>query len=139
MPGVLRIDSETTRNLAQKLRAAGTTLDIALRELEQALTSIGKCWGNSDEVAQQFSQQYLPAEDNIRTGCREMGKVLGELADRVDQSMTGYEHVETTNTYNAGNGNNGINGNGISVNLPDIPSVNVPDAAPVNPSTRGRR
>jgi hypothetical protein len=68
-----------------------------------------------------------------------MGKVLNELADRVDQSMTGYENVETANTYNAGNGNSGNNGNGISVNLPDIPSVNVPDAVPVNPSTRGRR
>jgi uncharacterized protein YukE len=133
MPGILRVDSDTTRALSEKLRSAGSTLDSALRQLAQTLYAIGQCWG-SDAVGHEFSQQYGPGKENLLKGCDELVTVLWDLADRVEQSMTGYEHVETTNTYNAGSPNVP------SVTAPTIPSVPpVPDATPVTPSTRGRR
>jgi WXG100 family type VII secretion target len=69
------------------------------RQLDQALTEAGQCWGD-DDAGQAFAASYAqPAQDTVnRLGALPAG--LADVGDRFTQTADRYEQTENDNAAN---------------------------------------
>jgi len=97
----LVVNQDVLRTSSARLLAAADSLDQARGRLEGRLSTLGQCWGTSDDVATQFVSDYVPGRDDVLDGCRELTQVLRELGDRTQQAGRTFAGVEADNAATA--------------------------------------
>jgi hypothetical protein len=97
----LRVEDQTLVSVSNRLLSAGMIVERAKTTLVTGVDRLDGCWGESDEVAQQFVKEYVPGRDAVLAGITQVSTLLRTLGERVARTSTSFIALEQDNTAGA--------------------------------------
>ncbi|GHJ46932.1 hypothetical protein Cs7R123_42740 [Catellatospora sp. TT07R-123] len=94
----LRVQDQVLVGASNRLQAAAMTVERARIALVAGVDRLDGCWGENDEVAQQFVSEYAPGRDAVLEGAVQVSTLLRTLGERVGRTANTFVTLEQDNT-----------------------------------------
>lgn len=97
--GGFTMDPDAVQHGATSFGPAADEMTTAGSTLQNAVNSIGACWGN-DDSGKQFSQDYLPAAQNALQAFGQLSQGLQNIQKNLSSIADGTAGTDGTNAQN---------------------------------------